>query len=263
MQKVGAKGIAAILVVGAMMPAGTSNHLPGSLAVCALSLQHALIRAAGKCNCSIQLLNSLHNMSDKSLGSKLKATSSETSRYVLKAGYVTKMGQVVKNWKTRYLILYSDGMMYYYKRETAANSDDKPQGEVNITKDCIGILTAKQVTDKELIKWPEDAGPKTGFAIETRGGRTYFLHCESWREADRWIASLAGVAPNVRYEDGGAAVRAITQSRSSVRKPNENKAQVDLTPDMPETELDEDGNEVCYVHKVVGGMVIKEKHVRQ
>eukprot|EP00045_Choanoeca_perplexa_P020726 m.4926 g.4926 ORF g.4926 m.4926 type:complete len:202 (-) comp7287_c0_seq2:2629-3234(-) len=201
-------------------------------------------------------------MSEAALGSKLKASSTQSTRYVLKSGYVTKMGQVVKNWKTRYLILYSDGMMYYYKREVPPDSDDKPQGEINITKDCIGILTAKQVTSNGLIKWPEDAGPNTGFAIETRSGRTYFLHCESWREAERWIASIAGTAPNVRFEDGGDAVHAILQSRPSVRKPGEHKSQVDLTPDLPAAEVDEEGNEVCYVHKVVGGVVIKEKHIR-
>ena len=39
----------------------------------------------------------------------MKASSSEALRYVLKAGYVTKMGHVLKNWKTRWLVLWSDG----------------------------------------------------------------------------------------------------------------------------------------------------------
>ncbi|EDQ85448.1 uncharacterized protein MONBRDRAFT_38808 [Monosiga brevicollis MX1] len=195
------------------------------------------------------------------VGHKLKAVSvGGVQRYILKAGYVTKLGQMVKNWKTRWLVLLDNGQMYYYKREVPVGQE-KPQGELDVTRDCVGILTGSQVHDQDLVRWPEDTPPNCGFALKMRSGRTFFMACESWREAERWIASIAGVAPNVRYEDGGDAVRAIMQSRPSVRRPGENKSHVDLIPDETKTEVDQDGNRVCYVHKVVGGMVIKEKHV--
>ncbi|EGD82108.1 hypothetical protein PTSG_02787 [Salpingoeca rosetta] len=193
------------------------------------------------------------------VGSKLKfaGKAKEAAPEVVRSGYVTKMGQVVKNWKMRWLELYSNGMLVYYKKEP--RKDDKPQGEVNIASDCLDILTHAQATAKQMCKWPEDVADGSGFALVTRSGRTYFMYCDSVEEAERWITMCANVAANARYEDGGDSIREIRSRRGSVRRPETSKQQTELVPDLPNDE----GKDVCYVHKVVGGVVIKEKHTVQ
>eukprot|EP01102_Stenamoeba_stenopodia_P019928 TRINITY_DN7622_c0_g1_i1.p1 TRINITY_DN7622_c0_g1~~TRINITY_DN7622_c0_g1_i1.p1 ORF type:complete len:121 (+),score=5.64 TRINITY_DN7622_c0_g1_i1:376-738(+) len=44
-----------------------------------------------------------------------------------KEGYLTKMGQVAKNWKLRYFVL-RDGILCYYKTQTHAQTSGKPLG---------------------------------------------------------------------------------------------------------------------------------------
>jgi hypothetical protein len=82
-------------------------------------------------------------------------------------------------------------MLYYYKREVAAGSDEKPQGEINTTKDCVGILTSKQVATNGLIKWPEDAGPNTGrymlcSNLETAIATLTSVSCRVCARNQRW-----------------------------------------------------------------------------
>ena len=35
----------------------------------------------------------------------------------LKEGWITKQGQIRKNWKLRYFVLYNDGKLEYFKSE--------------------------------------------------------------------------------------------------------------------------------------------------
>ena len=35
----------------------------------------------------------------------------------VKAGWLTKQGQIVKNWKMRYFVLYDSGRLEYFKTE--------------------------------------------------------------------------------------------------------------------------------------------------
>lgn len=95
------------------------------------------------------------------------------------------------------------------------------------------------------------------------------------------LRPFPSVAANARYKDGGDTIKRIAASHQSVRRPNEKREatqvrrrvglfpltsslpllsptripQVNLEPAVPEEAGERN---VCYVHKVVGGMVIKE-----
>lgn len=62
-------------------------------------------------------------------------------------------------------------MMRYYKKEIAESSVDTSfQGEINITRDCISILTGAQASEKGLVKW-NDNDVNTGLRRpEEKGG---------------------------------------------------------------------------------------------
>lgn len=85
-----------------------------------------------------------------------------------RSGYLIKLGHLVKNWKTRWFVLYRDTLSYYVRPERKG----KPQGEIHIT-------------DIERV-----SSSMEGFEIAVRSGRVYRLQTQGGEEAKGWISSL-------------------------------------------------------------------------
>lgn len=110
---------------------------------------------------------------DQSLLDALKdMPAAEAAEGAVKTGYLTKQGKVVLNWKRRFFVLSTSGLLYYYKTET----DAAPQGVV---------LLERSTTS-------EDDSKANGFAIATPL-RTWKLYAESAEERDSWRKALDGV----------------------------------------------------------------------
>ena len=69
------------------------------------------------------------------------------------------------------------GKMKYFKKVPVTGDD--PQGLIQVTSECIRLHNWEQTQTMDLVKWPANAAPLSGFALGTRAGRNYFMHAES------------------------------------------------------------------------------------
>jgi hypothetical protein len=98
------------------------------------------------------------------------------------AGWLSKRGGMVKNWKRRWIVLKSN-FLYYYK----AKGDGEPLGFIPIDR-----CTIKPV-DVEVFKKPycfEITDPCNAF---NKWHKSYFICSESEKEMKSWIDAILGV----------------------------------------------------------------------
>lgn len=62
---------------------------------------------------------------------------------------------------TSFPLFTHTGMLRYHKKAVPVDTKDQPQGEINITRDCVGLLTQEQMAEHD-IKWPADAQHNAG-----------------------------------------------------------------------------------------------------
>eukprot|EP00117_Sycon_ciliatum_P049106 scpid61046/ scgid34863/ RAC family serine/threonine-protein kinase homolog len=105
-------------------------------------------------------------------------------------GFLTKQGAVRKSWKTRWMVLRSDGCLYYYKTNKA---NETPLGKINMKVDCMDVLQG----DACKISWPDKISPTACFGIVTRE-RTYYLYSANQDYAAIWVAKLRSESDHVR-----------------------------------------------------------------
>lgn len=180
----------------------------------------------------------------------------------LHSGYLSKLGAKVKNWKLRYMVLFGNGKLQYYKKPPVNIDTEEPQGLINVQADVVELILWDDVITKGLVKWPSAAIPQSGFAMRTRQGRVYIVHAESVEASDKWIAAVRSVGANiVMYEETIEALsrRSVAldlnagtsgDAAAAAAAPAEGDAATLKSP------LAED-DEARYTMKVVGGMVVK------
>jgi len=115
----------------------------------------------------------------------------------LHSGYLSKVGAKVKNWKLRYMVLFGNGKLQYYKKPPVNIDTEEPQGLINVQADVVELILWDDVITKGLVKWPSAAIPQSGFAMRTRQGRVYQVHAESVEASDKWIAAVRSVGANI------------------------------------------------------------------
>ena len=93
---------------------------------------------------------------------------------VLKAGWMSKQGGVITNWKKRYLVL-RPGILYYFKDENAV----EPQGVILLEN-----ATAEAGTKSN------SAGKENSMLVNTPL-RTYIIVLASAAERDEWIHAVS------------------------------------------------------------------------
>mmetsp|Transcript_22852 Transcript_22852/g.59616 ORF Transcript_22852/g.59616 Transcript_22852/m.59616 type:complete len:199 (+) Transcript_22852:327-923(+) len=185
------------------------------------------------------------------------------SQEVIHSGYLTKHGAVVKNWKLRYMVLCKNGKLLYYKKPPQDWTKEDPKGELDVQSDVVGLTLWDESKEKGLVKWSKEAIPYSGFCMHTRQGRLWSVHAESPQACDEWIKAIRLV---------GANIRRSTVTEAGLKKREQDKAAAAAASSLPAADKDadaaapspapEDGGEdngapKKYVHKVIGGMVVK------
>lgn len=112
---------------------------------------------------------------DQSLLATLRELpASEAREGATKAGMMWKIGGVVKNWKHRFFVLSSSGLLYYYKDEKS----DSPQGVIMLERSTTGDGS--------------EAQRKNAFSLITPL-RTYLFSCDSEQDLKDWRKAIADV----------------------------------------------------------------------
>lgn len=182
---------------------------------------------------------------------------------VIHKGYLTKHGAVVKNWKLRFMVLLKNGKLLYFKKPPKSWETEEPKGVLNVQADVVELILWDESIDNGLVKWEKEAIPNSGFCLKTRQGRLWSLHAETVEACDVWIDSIRKVGANIRR----SSVTENTLKQREELKTSEAAAAEAATKDADvspttETEASADGNgggdaPPKYVHKVIGGMVVK------
>eukprot|EP00045_Choanoeca_perplexa_P002838 m.26955 g.26955 ORF g.26955 m.26955 type:complete len:234 (-) comp11732_c0_seq1:158-859(-) len=121
---------------------------------------------------------------------------------ILLEGTVCKLGAKNKSWKERYVAVFGDHVLRYYKDTPTLGvhvKDLKPQGEINLKRDVVELFTysaCNQAMDAEktgfftmATRWPPQATDDNGFGIRTTY-RTYYMYSPN-SAASHWIKGLA------------------------------------------------------------------------
>lgn len=120
------------------------------------------------------------------------------------AGTLVKLGQRIRNWKERWVVVRGDGQLQYYKgRPTPQRGLGlmTPQGAINLRRDCVELLTwnscahfLQQMTEEASalrapVRWPPAASARNAFGIRTPI-RTYLFYAPEG-EARMWLDGLS------------------------------------------------------------------------
>eukprot|EP00035_Acanthoeca_spectabilis_P001421 m.79999 g.79999 ORF g.79999 m.79999 type:complete len:192 (+) comp10863_c0_seq1:240-815(+) len=171
-------------------------------------------------------------------------------------GYLTKHGAVVKNWKLRYMVLLKNGKLLYFKKPPKDWDKEEAKGTLNVQADVVELILWDESIEKGLVKWEKETLPHSGFCLQTRQGRLWSVHAESPEACDKWIDAIRRVGANIRRSE--ATEEAL--QRRAASKVAADQANVP-SPAAPTAVSSEDSGEKKeekkYVHKVIGGMVVK------
>ncbi|EDQ88202.1 uncharacterized protein MONBRDRAFT_32868 [Monosiga brevicollis MX1] len=162
---------------------------------------------------------------------------------VLLQGHLYKQGKIFPTWRRRWMVLYQDGHIDYFKPRATVHS---PLGR---EKGAIWHIKAVVAgSDLGLVPWPRDAAASCRFSLPTRAERTYHLYAESQVEADRWKRALISLSDTKRlitydellrgdvrilieyvalYGKGGTAAGARQQLSSQEYNPHEEGAKIE------------------------------------
>ena len=69
---------------------------------------------------------------------------------------------------------------------------------INVQNECIGLLQREEIAAEHNVHWPAGVDLSLTFAINTRGGRTYFMFADKREEYDRWITAIEALGANIR-----------------------------------------------------------------
>jgi hypothetical protein len=121
---------------------------------------------------------------------------------ILLEGTVCKLGAKNKSWKERYVAVFGDHVLRYYKDTPTLGvhvKDLKSQGEINLKRDVVELFTysaCNQAMDAEKTgfftmstRWPPQANDDNGFGIRTTY-RTYYMYSPN-SAASHWLKGLA------------------------------------------------------------------------
>eukprot|EP01124_Arcella_intermedia_P017754 TRINITY_DN2460_c0_g1_i2.p1 TRINITY_DN2460_c0_g1~~TRINITY_DN2460_c0_g1_i2.p1 ORF type:complete len:455 (+),score=110.84 TRINITY_DN2460_c0_g1_i2:58-1365(+) len=135
------------------------------------------------------------------------------------AGWMTKQGGAVKNWKKRYFVLKGNNV-YYFKHTTDAN------------------VTGTITLDSSCFVRRETKGKKNLFAVGTPS-RIFFMFPETEKERDEWISKIKN------------KIDVLNNSRGTHKTLNEDKirestSQMELNMD-PRKQLEAARNEILFL----------------
>jgi hypothetical protein len=99
----------------------------------------------------------------------------------LERGWMTKLGEVKKNWKRRYFVAKEEAdnfVVYYFEKESDSTNDAKAKG---VIYPC-GYIVRSLKTEEEVKQYGEHA--LTLSPLDRK--RTYYLRCDNDEQRTRW-----------------------------------------------------------------------------
>jgi hypothetical protein len=141
------------------------------------------------------------------------------------AGRLVKLGQRVRNWKERWVVIRGDGTLEYFKGQPTPQRGlglMTPQGAIKLRRDCVELLTwngcalAMQQMSHEggalrsAIRWPPGASARNAFGIRTPF-RTYLFFAPDG-EARTWLEGIGAVC---RGADAFLGIDAVERPRAT------------------------------------------------
>jgi hypothetical protein len=118
------------------------------------------------------------------------------------SGWLTKRGEIRKNWKKRYFVLQRDGFLKYYGSDldaacvSAKNLIDLRTVSVITTGSNVSLHLSTSILILKLSDWPDASKSACRFALVTPK-RVFYFFSDSAEEAKKWIISLNKVAKEV------------------------------------------------------------------
>lgn len=91
---------------------------------------------------------------------------------VVRSGFLTKQGALVKSWKRRYFVLNQNGTMQYFRKE----GDESPAGVIDVPGSVVE-------------ETPMPGGPSFCFSVTT-ARRRYVISAESPQVRNDWVNVL-------------------------------------------------------------------------
>eukprot|EP00049_Salpingoeca_infusionum_P024278 m.15478 g.15478 ORF g.15478 m.15478 type:complete len:285 (+) comp6633_c0_seq2:231-1085(+) len=102
------------------------------------------------------------------------------------SSWCTKQGSLRKNWKYRYLVLWSDGLLTYHTRQ---NDPTQASALRTIKLSEETHVIDYMFTDPDT-EWPETSLPQTRFEIQVPD-RTFHIYCDTSQERELWVEHLS------------------------------------------------------------------------
>lgn len=105
--------------------------------------------------------------------------------HTAKAGWVTKQGRMMRNWKRRWLMLQGSTLSYF-----ADNSLRTLKGSMSIRKAIIEAMSVAKT---------RPPGHMAGISLRTRSNRVFHFCCETRDDSDAWIQALVAASKDSGY----------------------------------------------------------------
>lgn len=119
---------------------------------------------------------------------------------IIKEGFLSKRGGIVKNWKTRWFTLKGNNL-YYYKHK----DDGEPLGFIPIERASVQVVPFSRVKKNFCF---EITDPSNSF---NKWHKSYFIYANNEEEMNAWIEAIV----NVKYEADRASSRLSSKSKKA------------------------------------------------
>jgi hypothetical protein len=152
-------------------------------------------------------------------------------------------------------------------------SADAAKGVINIRGDCVELMKKEDLELEPKVTWPQGVDPALGFALQTRGGRTFFMYARDAAELAWWMTAIEAVGINMRFSaykmkqleanpelEREPVRHEVQELRESLHK---RKSSTSLLPSLSTTmkpsvsDASPAPASQGYAHRVIGGVVIQ------
>lgn len=135
---------------------------------------------------------------------KIRRLAKHISQYQsipLRSGQMKKEGEKVRNWKSRYFVLFPNYLLRYYESQKTYRDGMSPKGSIDLT------------LARKILVYDESLNPFS-FGISTPQ-RIWKIQCEKQSERDEWVVALRQL---LQSEDSNAYIPDYTHNIANLEK---------------------------------------------